>query len=215
MSFTNNKFIEVLGKIADMAIISILWLIACIPVITVIPATTALYYAVVKVIRSGAGYPVKDFLAGFIKNVKQGICVSIFYLFVSVLLYLAYSFSQAAGLTTPVGKFYYLFFMISVFLFACITAYFIPVLSRFEVSVISAFRMATAFSFGHLLTLIPLLLTFGSMIVVIYIFPPSIMVLPGAYCFLLSFSVEKVLQTYLKQNVEHTAEHDSMWYMDV
>lgn len=214
MSFINNRFMTFLTKLADMAILSLLWLVACIPMITIVPASIALYYAAVKVIRRGAGYPVRDFITGFVKNIKQGIVVNLFYLFVAFLLYLAYSYSQAAGLTTLIGKFYYLFFMVSVFLLACITAYLFPVLSRFEVSLIAAFRLAVSFAFGNLLTLVPLLFTFAGAVAIIYIFAPSILVLPAAYCFLLSYSVEKVLGNYLRQSMENTSFYDNMWYMD-
>ena len=51
MSFLNNRFIEALEKIADMFLLSVLWLICCIPIITIGTSTIALYYATVKVVR--------------------------------------------------------------------------------------------------------------------------------------------------------------------
>lgn len=58
MSFLNNSFMEGLTKFADMVILSVLWLLFSIPVVTIVPATIALYYASVKVVRRQAGLPV-------------------------------------------------------------------------------------------------------------------------------------------------------------
>ena len=214
MSFLNNGFMSALGKIADMFLLSVLWLLFCLPVITIIPATIALYYATAKVVRRDAGYVFKDFLKGFSQNLKQGIVLDLIYLLVGVLLYFANHFAKLTGLTTTLGKCYYLFFLISTAVLACVSAYLLPVISRFTLSLLSAFRLAVFFSVTNLLTLVPVLITLAAGIALAWIIPPAVLVLPSAWCFLLSYSVEKVLVRYMKEQLENPEQYAGMWYMD-
>ena len=52
-----------------------------IPIITIGPATAALYYTVVKVVRRNRETVIKSFFHSFKSNLKQGILFTIFYLF--------------------------------------------------------------------------------------------------------------------------------------
>ena len=49
-------FFTFINKLSDMIIISIVFVLTCIPVITMGAAGTALYYTVQKVIKRGQGY---------------------------------------------------------------------------------------------------------------------------------------------------------------
>lgn len=209
-----NKFIEFLGKIADLFLLSLYWLIACLPLITVIPATIAMYYCAVKNIRYGVGYLARDFLSAFRTNLKQGIKLNLIYLFIAAGGYTARHFAFFMGLTHPLGKTYYVFYLMVIVMVAVVSAYLIPVVSRFQADSFSALRLALAFAFGNLGTLIPLLITFAGMLMLIYLFPPSLLFLPAAYAYLLSFSVEKVLRKYMEENVENLDEIKDEWFMD-
>ena len=213
MSFLNNSFMEGLTKFADMVILSVLWLLFSIPVVTIVPATIALYYASVKVVRRQAGYPFRDFINGFKQNVRQGMGLSVLYLLIGFLLYTSYDFSKAAVSGTMVSKFFVVFWMVSLLLVACVSLYLIPVISRFKLSLISAMRLAVAFSFGNLKTLIPLMFTLAGAVVLMYLWPPAVMAVPCEYCFLLSFSVEKVIISYMRSHLDHLEEHETRWYM--
>lgn len=213
MSFWNNGFMSVLGKIADLFLLSALWLLFCLPVVTVIPSTIALYHATVKVVRRDAGYVFQDFLKAFRQNWKQGMALELIYAVTGILLYMANRFAKVAGLGSALGKCYYLFFLVCVFLTACISAYLLPVISRFIISIGSAFRLAVFLSMTHLLTLIPVLLTLAAAVAAAWIVPPAALVLPAAWCFLLSFSVEKALAGYIREHL-NPKEHEGKWYME-
>ena len=47
---------KALTKIGELVILSIIWFITSLPVITIGASTTALYYATVKSLRMGRGY---------------------------------------------------------------------------------------------------------------------------------------------------------------
>ena len=57
MFWENNRFMDWLTKFSHMIVLSALWVKCRLPVITIGPATIALYYAAAKTIRCGIGYP--------------------------------------------------------------------------------------------------------------------------------------------------------------
>lgn len=74
MQSENYKIVCMLNKVADMVIVSVLWCVLCLPVITVGASTAALYYAVVKAVREDKAYVVSSFLSAFKKNFRQCTC---------------------------------------------------------------------------------------------------------------------------------------------
>ena len=214
MWFENNGFISALGKVADLFFLSVLWILFSLPVVTIVPSTIALYYATVKVVRRDAGYVFHEFLNGFKQNLKQGIALEVMYFMTGALLHAARRFAHLAGLTSTLGKCYYLFFLISVLLICCVSAYLLPVISRFTLSLLSAFRLAVFFSLTNLLTLVPVLITLAAGIALAWVIPPAILVLPSAWCLLHSYGVEKVLIRYIKEQTQDPKQHEGRWYME-
>ena len=62
---------QIFYKATECMLLSILWVVTSLPVITIGASTTALYYAVVKVIRNNEGYVWGEFWNGFRTNFKQ------------------------------------------------------------------------------------------------------------------------------------------------
>ena len=73
----DNPLFSILNKICDMLFVSIIYIILCLPIFTIGPATTALYYAVVKVIRRERGYISREFFRSFKLNFKRGTIVGL------------------------------------------------------------------------------------------------------------------------------------------
>ena len=64
----DGPLLAFLNKTGQLIALSVLWLLCCIPVITIPAATTALYYAVCKSIRFDTGSAVKEFIRSFRAN---------------------------------------------------------------------------------------------------------------------------------------------------
>ena len=62
---TNNAFWIFVGKLVDAMILGLIWIIFCIPIITIGPATTAVYYITLKMVRDEEGYMIQSFLKSF------------------------------------------------------------------------------------------------------------------------------------------------------
>ncbi len=87
-SFFNpdGSVMRALSKIADLAILNIMWLICSIPVITMGAATTALYYVTIKMAKNQEGYLVRVFFKAFKDNFKKSTIVWMLFLAAGLVL---------------------------------------------------------------------------------------------------------------------------------
>ena len=69
----DSTFMTILNKAADMVILSVLWCVCSLPLLTIGASSSALYHTAVKVIRQGRGYAFSAFLTSFRQNLKQTI----------------------------------------------------------------------------------------------------------------------------------------------
>lgn len=66
-----------LGKVCDLIWLNILTCICCIPIITIGPAMTALYYMTMKMVRGEEGYITQGYFKSFRENWKQSAILGI------------------------------------------------------------------------------------------------------------------------------------------
>lgn len=69
-----------LGKVADLLILSTLWFLCSMPIITIGPATSALYYVSLKLVRKEETAIVKPFFHAFKDNLLQGMVQTLIFL---------------------------------------------------------------------------------------------------------------------------------------
>lgn len=51
----DNPIWRFMGKLVDVFILTLLWAVCCIPIITIGPASTAVYYVTLKLVRDEVG----------------------------------------------------------------------------------------------------------------------------------------------------------------
>ena len=140
-----------LSTMVDVCGLSIVWIFLCLPVVTIGPATAALYYTVVKCVRgreSGAfGYYFRSFLSGF----KTGLLATLAVLPAALLLWMGHDVVRWYG--TNLGGAAYILYV--AYYFALIVpggvlCWLFPLLGRFEYSLKDLFRTALQLSIAHL-----------------------------------------------------------------
>lgn len=75
-----------MGKLVDMLILSGLWVICSLPVVTIGASTAALYYVTLKLANNEEGYTVRSFFHAFKENLIPGIPLGIGALAVGIFL---------------------------------------------------------------------------------------------------------------------------------
>ena len=83
----NNKFWGLLNTIANLIILNLLWILCCIPIVTIVPSTAAMYYVTLKMVKKEDPYIVRSFFHSFRENLKQGVVLSVIFLVFAGVLY--------------------------------------------------------------------------------------------------------------------------------
>ncbi|HIS26254.1 MAG TPA: YesL family protein [Candidatus Pullilachnospira intestinigallinarum] len=164
----DNKFFTFMGRVADLMILNILCIICCIPVITIGPAITAMFYVTLKMVRNEESYVIRGFFHSFKQNFRQGVIIHLILLVVgAILLFDLYFTRQMAGENRLYMVLGYVF-MVAIALYLMIFTYIYPMLAKFYNSVKNTFRNALLVSIRHLpytilmlvITAVPVLLMF-------------------------------------------------------
>lgn len=83
----DNPLFHILQKMLNVVGLSLVWILCCLPVVTIGASTAALYYTTVKVVRNERGYLFAEYFSAFKKNFRQGTIATLVYLAVSALFY--------------------------------------------------------------------------------------------------------------------------------
>lgn len=86
-----GRFLRVMG---DMMILNALWIICSLPIVTIGPATCALFSVTLKAARDEDSGTIRGFFAGFKNNFKQGLVLGLILLAGIVIIYVDARFAM-------------------------------------------------------------------------------------------------------------------------
>ena len=127
---SDNPFWIGMGNVFDLFILNVLWLLCCLPIVTIGPSTTAFFYAMMNLVRGEESYVYQDFFHSLRQNLKQGICLVLPLTAVGAFLTLDISMCYHAG--TGIYTFFMVFFAVLFLFWLFVTLYAFPLLAKFE-----------------------------------------------------------------------------------
>lgn len=189
-------------KTGEILIVGILWLIGCIPILTIGTSSAAAYYAMVKSVRRGRGYVWTEFLRAYKKNFKQGCIVSLWLLIISLLTYAGYRWYVDA--TYDPGRLWKILFGIAIVGTLLIMTYISAVMSRFNMkfSAVCAMAFVMSIRFWYLTLGIWVFTIALGVLYYLLLNLPFLLVLPGLWIYLCSFPVEFALSHYMPEQTD-------------
>ena len=163
----DNGFFQVLSRIADLMILNIIFLITCIPIVTIGAAWTALYYVTLKMIRNEESYIVRSYFKSFKENFKQSTIMWLIALVLLVLLFFDYRIVNVMDGTIRQAM---LIGLTGVALFlAMILTYLFPLQSKFYNTIKNTTKNALLMSIRHLpQTVIMLVITVAAVLITFF-----------------------------------------------
>ena len=195
----DNKFFRGFNKVIDCVILSMFWVIFCIPIFTVGAATTALYYTVNKVIRHGRSYIWREFWDAFRSNFKQATAVWLICLaamaFMGADCYIMLQYARAGE---RIGSLY-IVFVIFLMLLVMWQSYLFPYIARFENSMGAVLKNAALIAPANLPWTLLLLLLIVAAFLIAWVFPPVAIFLPGTYMVIANQILERVFRKYMSE----------------
>lgn len=81
---------QALSRLADLMLLNIIFLVTCIPIVTIGAAWTSLSYMTLKMVRNEESYIVRGYFKSFKQNFKQSTIMWIIVLLLAFLLYMDY-----------------------------------------------------------------------------------------------------------------------------
>jgi len=140
----DNPIWRFMNKLVDMVLLTVVWAICCLPIVTIGAATTALYYVTMKMTLDIDGYIYKDFFKAFKSNFKQA--TGIWMIMLTFCLVLTGSSVWYYKINSPLGAFALPILFIAAGLFLIVSTYIFPLLARCEVTVKQLIQMAFVMS---------------------------------------------------------------------
>lgn len=206
-----------LSKLFDIGWLSLIYVVFCVPLVTIGAATTSLYYVSAKVLRKDRGYVWSEFWHSFKLNFKPATLMWLIFAAIYGLLYFnltTFNTSNATG-GYLVGAYIALAFIVT-----CVASYAFCLLSRFNMNVRGILRYALYMSFRHFLhTLCFLAILFVAGFGIYAGFrvqlPILLLFVPGLGSFLYTFPMEHLLKKYMpKPEKRYTENGEEIveWY---
>lgn len=191
-----NGLLRFLEIIADLCIVSVYWLVCCIPLVTIGTSSAALYITVTKVIRNEKGVLTRTFFTEFRKSFKQGLLLSLIFLggfaLICAYVFLGNSISLQAG--------YYLIYWVVVFVLAVIMTgtfvYVFPLFAIFHQKTWVYIRTGFFLSVGYPVKTLGLICMLALAALIMYKIPLLILLLPGTYALLASIILEPIIEKH-------------------
>ena len=210
----DSPFFEKGDRVGELFFAGFLWLIFSTPIVTVGAASSALYYTTVKVVRRKRDTVWRSFWGAFKSSFKQGTAVTLLYLLFAALLV----FCVLTGKNMQVGAELSMFagagFVISI-PFVVILPWIFAVISRFSAGLQQQLWYAVHMAIGHLPTTLALLGMLLLAVLLVYLFPFLLLVVPGGYAWLSSLLIERVMKSYMKKELEKYADSEDVpWYLE-
>lgn len=207
----DGSFTGFMEKTADFFLVSIMWIICSLPVVTIVLSTSALYYSVVKCVRRERGTATHEFIHFIKENWKQGLKLGVVYLILGTLVALniyAVFQMERGSMLFRVYSIESLWIGIC-FLFASI--YLFPLFSRFEYTTMENIKMSLFISWKHIFSslLFSVIVALFGYLTVRFIF--LLVIIPGLFVFIISFRMEKIMLKYMPEPKEG---ENLPWYYD-
>ena len=198
----DSKFYRFMTMVGDCILLSLLWIVFSLPIVTCGAASSALYYAMHKVLHNMGGGTVKEFWRGFKMNLKQATLVWLLNIalvtFVVGDLFLVYRGQGASGV---VFKAFAVFAIVAV----AWTLFWFPYLARFEAKtgmVLKNSFILMTMNLGSSILLLADFAAAAALIVFLYYIPLVPLFVPAVYAMCANLVVEKVFAKYMTDGAE-------------
>lgn len=193
----DNSVMQVLGKITDCICISLLWLIASLPVITLGASSTAMYYAINRCVRRGEGGIWGAFWKSFRENFKQATTLGLILTALYVVLFASCYSGYIMYAADKLPGFVFIFLVIVTCVITMWAEYLLPCLARFNNTITQTLRSCALIALMNIpASFLQVLILLASLLAIL-IYPLAIAVLPAACTLLNCHILEKIFVKYM------------------
>lgn len=194
----NSPLMKILEMIANMLIVSFFWIVCSIPLVTIIPASVALYHTSNKIIFNGRGQGVmKDFFNTFKDNFVLSFKINC--------IWIAATFFVVVGMYAGIqiykinifGLLYLILGILITFVYLITTIYIPAVISRFYLGVMDTIRLSVFFAMQNIFISILNVLLLVLLVLIVDVVPLALVIVPALYVDFVRVGIEKKMQKFI------------------
>ena len=198
------RFLQIVG-------VSVLWLICCVPIVTIGPASCALYYVTAKTIRHGHGKLWQNFIGAMRADFRISALYGTSMALLAALLVFFSRLANTLGAENSMWRILGCAYGMMLILTGCFAVVVFPVLSRFRFSGKLRLKFPILFTLKHLFTAFTCLLVWYLGISITMLFPACLLFVPCVCTLICSMVLEPLLKKYA---VNAEEESSDQWYME-
>ncbi len=184
-------------RLGNLILLNLLYLLFCIPIVTIGPATAALHYVTLKYAANEEDRVWEPFIHSFKQNLKQGLIVGLLTVVVGVFLafdlYYIYQMVSAGQMLDKVAL---VLVSLACIVYLMATAYIYPLLARYENSIRQMLRTATILAIRHLPATVCMAIISAAPILML-MYTPLTFMLALSFYFFIGFAAIAFLQDKL------------------
>lgn len=215
-----NAFMSFINKVIDLVVLSIVFTLCCIPIVTIGTAWAALYYAVVKTVRRHRSYAVREFWHAFKDNLRQGVIVHIIWLLFAFMMLvtdlpLVLTLLESGKVQNVILL---ILFGMKAFILLGAVCWVYPLMSRFRESLWKLLQ-ASVFNLLRCFLITLLSVVFVVIAVASVVLEPLLLsFVPGLMMLVLSLIQEPVLRKLCREQATNSENKDmeekDTWYLE-
>ncbi len=191
----DNPIWNFLGKIVDMMLLTILWAVTSIPIVTIGASTTALYSVMLKLAQDKEGYVVRAYFGAFMENFKQSTIAWLIMLVIGIVLTGDLYICNKLG--TSVAKMLFIAFVVIAIIYLMIITYLFPILAKCITTIKKAFFFAFMMSIKQFGWTILLIVIAGCVMAIsVFVFWPVLVISVGLITYLQAIIFNNIFKTY-------------------
>ena len=140
---TDSKLYQFMSRLTDVFKLNILWLLCCLPIVTIGASTIAAFSVTLRMVEDKEGYVSKDFFKAFKANIKQGIPMTFILLLCIWVIYLDFQIYKVSEENSWI---FLVIGIITAYIMTFSMLYVFPLLARYENTIFKSLK--NSFSIG-------------------------------------------------------------------
>lgn len=184
------------GKFGAFLGLSLLWLVCCLPLITIFPACVALYDSVVNCVHGDEPGPFRRFLVTLKDEFFRGILVSLLWLIVLAIVIMGFNIVLTVAKENSIFAVYSVIYAGTMLIPLSMLVWLIPLQARFQMRFFELHRVAMSFVILRLPTTLGALGILALSVLTIIIIWPLLVLVPAIMVTVQASFMEKALTKY-------------------
>ena len=144
----DNPFMQFLFRVSDLIILNLIFILSCIPIVTIGASISALHSVCLKIVRNQESYMWQGFWKAFRQNFKQGTILWIISILLFIFINMDYTILNAVDIPffgyikVALGAVTAILFSMFIYVF--------PIIAHFKCTIRQAIKNALFMTIGHL-----------------------------------------------------------------